>query len=213
MRLADGHEEGVHLVEERRIRRKVSFEKLARRLIARRGGDQPVTREHTACVRIGHEDGPAGRVEKDGIGRLRPEPGNREQRGAEWQQRLTSEPVKAPGEARVQPAREVAQPAGFQSIGAGGADRGREIGLRHRGEPARIEQPARPQLRHGARGVRPRRVLREDRAGGDLVGAPSRPPGLRAEATQKRDVQAQQARLQRIARRSRNAPPTGKEQS
>ena len=83
MRLADGHEEGVHLVEERRIRRQMSFEERARRLIARRGGDQPVTREHAACVRIGHEDRPAGRVEKDRIGRLRPEAGNREKLGAE----------------------------------------------------------------------------------------------------------------------------------
>src|SRR4030095_15438208 len=75
MRFGNGHQQRVQLVEERGIRRQVGLEKPARLLVPTTAGHEPVTREHTARVRVGHEDGPAGRIEKDGIGRLRAEAG------------------------------------------------------------------------------------------------------------------------------------------
>ena len=61
----------------------------------------------------------------------------------------------------------------------------------------------------GAGGTRPRRVLHEDGAHGDLERRAGRPPALRPVVREQRAVEAQQARLDAIARRAGNAAPRG----
>jgi len=153
------------------------------------GRDDPVAGEDSPRVGVDNEDRTASRVEKDGVGGLRADPGQG--------QELLAEPARRPAEHPPEPAivahgqvvHEGAQPS---SLGAERArwteQRGQptraEAGQALRREPAgRAESSDRP-LDLGSR-----RVRRQDGADHDLEGRASGPPALRPVATIERFVE------------------------
>src|SRR5207247_2140944 len=176
VRLAHGDEERVQLVEERRIGRQVRLHELARGLVVRGPRQQPVTRQDAARVGIRDEDGATGGVEQDRVDRFRPEPGHGQQLAAHGAERRATHPLEASAEAREQPRREAAQAPGLEPVRSRRSDRFRDHALRSGGERARGQQSPRAQGGHGAGGLAPRGVLREDGARRDLERAAPRPP-------------------------------------
>jgi hypothetical protein len=104
MRLAHGHHEGVELGEERGIGGQVGLDEAPRLLVGRRGGQEPMTGEDAPRVRVGHEHGPVRRVEKDGVGGLRPESRDGEQLAPQGAQGRRAQPGEASAEPLHQPA-------------------------------------------------------------------------------------------------------------
>jgi hypothetical protein len=205
--LAHGHQQRVELVEQRRIRGQVRLEERSRLLVAGAGRQQAVAREHAPGVGVRDEDGATGGVQQDRVDRFRPQAGHAEQLTAQRPERRPPHAPEVAAEADKEPAREVEQPAGLQPVGPGRAN---ELGHRRviaRGEPTRRQHAARAQRVHGASCAGPGRVLREDRADGDLEGRSRRPPALRSVPGQQPAVETQEARLDPVARRSGNRTP------
>ena len=207
MRFGDGHQQRMQLVEERGIRRQVGFEQRACILVPTAAGQEPVTCEHAARVGVGHEDGPAGRIEKDGIGRLGPEAGHGKHLASQGAERRATHGAEIAAEASEQPAGELDQPARLEPKSPGGADERFERRHRRGRQPFGNEQATGPQSGHRLGGAAPGRVLREDRAHGDLERCPGRPPALRPVMGQQRPVEPEQACLDRIAWRAGNSTP------
>jgi hypothetical protein len=204
--LAGRDEQGVELVEQRGIGGKMSFQEGARVLVARRWRQQAMACEHPAGVGVGDEHRPAGRVEQDRVHGFRPEPGHPEHLSAELLERRPAQPIPAPAPALHEPGGQSLEPPCLHPVGARGADRLRQLGFGDLVQASRREPSPGAQGGDGARSAGPRRVLREHRAHGHLVGRSARPPVLRAEAPQQRHVQAEQPRLDRVGRRTGNPP-------
>lgn len=202
VRLADGDEQRVKLVEERGIGRQVALHEGPDRLVAGIAGKQAVAGQDPPGIRVGNEHWPAGRVEEDRVDRLGPEARHGEQLAAQRPQGRPPEARPATPEAAEEPAGEALQPAGLEPVGPRGTNNGSQRRFVQRGDPLGLQQPAVAQRGHRARGVRPRRVLREHGPHRDLVRCPARPPALVAEAPEQRGVQAQEPGLDGIARRS-----------
>jgi hypothetical protein len=201
----------MELVEQDRVRRQMGLEERARLLVAGAVGHEPVTREEPARVGVGDEHRAVCRVEQDRVDGLRAQAGDRQHLAPEGLERRPSHAGEAAPEALEQPARERLQPPGLEAIGPGGADGLAQLPLAERGDPVRAEQAARAERADRARRVRPRRVLREHGPHGHLVGRACRPPSLGPMAALQRDVEAQQPRLRRIQRRTRNVSPLAKD--
>ena len=211
VRLRHGHQQGVELVEERRIGRQACLEKRARVLVADAGGNEAMTNEHATGVGVGHEHWPTGGVEKNRVSRLGPQSRDGEQLTAQRAERSPAQPAKVATRARQEPAGEVGQPSGFEPPCAGRADQGaqrRDIGGR---QADRLQQAGAAQPGDGPSGAGPRRVLHQDRPDGDLEGRARRPPTLRAMVGEQRAVQAQQACLDAIAGRAGDLAPRGED--
>jgi hypothetical protein len=206
--LAHRDEERVQLVEERGIRRQVRFEKGARGLIARVRGDQPMPREHAPRVGVGDEDRAVRGIEEDGVGGLGTHPRHREQLGTQGPERRAPQAAKPSVEPMEEPARELTKPPCLQLVRAGAPNDRGQLCFRHGHEPLGIEQPPRAQRGDGERSIRPRGVLREHRADGDLVRAAARPPALPPEAAQEGDVKAQDPGFDGIAGWSGDPAPS-----
>jgi len=202
----------VQLVEEGGIGWQVRFHERARLLVPGAWRNQAMTGQHATRVGVGDEHRPSRRVEKDDVDGLGPEARNAEQLGAQGCQRRPAQPVEAAAVAIEEPAREAKQAPRLLAIRPRRADQGPELGLGDGGEAARVEHPARAERSHGSRGVRPRRVLDQDGADGDLVWRASGPPALRSQPIEQRHVQAEQARLDGIARRARD-PAVGRQRA
>jgi len=176
-------EEGVVLVEERRVVGEVRHEQGLEGRGVGGGRDDPVTREHPAGVGVDDEDRSARGVEQDGVGGLGPDPGDAQELGPESPHRLAEHPTQ------------VAAVTGGQVIHEG-AEAPR---------PGRSEPPG-GQAAHGAwrqasRGTqagdhrldgRPRRVLGEEGARHHLERRPRRPPPLRPIAMMERLVEPEE---------------------
>jgi hypothetical protein len=189
----------------------MSLEKRTRLLVAGALGQEAMTREEPARVGVGDEHRPVGRVEQDRVDGLGPQAVNREHLAAERLQRRPPHAGEAAPEALEQPAREGVQPPRLEPIRPGGANRLAELALAERGEPVRAEQAARAERLDRAGRARPRRVLREHGPHGHLVRRACWPPSLGSIAALQRDVEAQQPRLRRINRRTRNVSPLAKD--
>ena len=167
-----------------------------------------MTREHATRVGVGDEHRSSRRVKKDDVHGLGPETRDAEQLRAQRRQRRAAQPVEAPAVTIEEPAREAEQASRLLAIRPGRADQRLELGLRKGGEAPRVEQSPRGERGHGVCGAGPRRVLDQDGADGDLVRRAIVPPALRSQPIEQRHVQAEQACLDGIARRSGN-PPVG----
>src|SRR5262249_4069401 len=157
--------------------------------------DQPVAREHTPRVGVGHEDRTVRAVEEDRVHRLGPETRYAEELAAKLRERRAPQAGEAPIESSEEPACEVAQPSRLQAEGPCAANDARELRFPDGEEPPRLEQAFRSEGGDGPAGVRPRRVLSEHGADRDLVPAPARPPALRTERAEERHVHAQEPRF------------------
>src|SRR5262249_59815643 len=83
VRLADGDEQGVKLVEQRGVRREMRLHEGARVLVARDRADQAMPRQYTPGVRVGDEHRTTGGIEEDRVHGLRTEAGHTEQATAQ----------------------------------------------------------------------------------------------------------------------------------
>jgi hypothetical protein len=209
VRLGRGHQQRVELVEERGIGGQVRLEEGAGVLVPAAAGKQAMALEHPARVGVGHEDRPAGRVEQDRVGRLRPQAAETEQLAPQRRQRRPAERAEVAAAACEQPGGELEQPVGLEPVGAGGPDQPRQGGGRAGGQAPGRQQAARAQRGDRPCRSRPGGVLREDRADGDLERRAGRPPVLRAVMGEQAPVEPEQARLDRIAWRPGNPAPRG----
>jgi hypothetical protein len=207
VRLTHGHEERVVLVEESRVGRQVGLEEGAGRFVRGLARQQRVPGQDSPRVRVGDEDRPVRRVEENGIGGLRPDPGHGQEGPAERPEGRAAQALEAAVETLDQPAGERAQATRLEAIRPRRAHRLPEVVLAGGDQAGRTQQPARPQAADRARRVPPRRELHQDRPRGDLVRGPAGPPALGTEAMLEGDVEAQQPCLQRIGRRSWDPPP------
>src|SRR5262245_49037711 len=139
VRLSEGNEQRVEFVEERGIGRQVSFDEGARLLVTGLAPGETMSSQNPPRIGIGDEDGPAGRVEQNGVDRLRAEPGYAQQLAAQRGQRLAAQPLPAASEPFEQPHREVVNALRLEPIGPRRADHRREVADLDRDEPPRVE--------------------------------------------------------------------------
>jgi len=209
VRLADGHQQGVELVEESRIGRQMRFEERPRLLVAGAGPQQPVARQHAARVGVGDEHGTPGGVQQDRVHGLRSQAAYPEQLPAQRTQRRAAHAPEVAAEADQQPPREVEQGPRLEPVGPGGTDQAGQRGVIARGQATRGHQATGAQGADGASGAGPGGVLRQDRPDGHLERRAGRPPALRPVPRQQPPVQPQQAGFDPIARRPGNRAPRG----
>ena len=183
------------------------LEKRPRVLVSDAAGREPVTREHPAGVGVGDEHRAARRIEKDGVGRLRPQTGHPQHLASQRPERRPAQPTEIAVEAREQPAGEVEQPPRLEPIGTGGPDQWREPRDWRCRQAFGNQQAASSQRLDGPRGAAPRRVLGQDRAHGDFEQGHRRPPALGTVVGEQRAVEPQQTGLHGIAWRAGNAAP------
>jgi hypothetical protein len=207
VRLADGDQQGVQLVEQRGVGGQVRLEERPGPLVVRAGRQQPVADQHPTGVGVGREDGTAGRVQEDRVGGLGSQTRHPQQLAPQRSQRRPAHRAELAREARQEPAGEGLQAVGLEPVRPGGAHERGQRGEARGGKPSRPQQAPRAQRPHGAGRARPGGVLGEDRPHGDLERGAGRPPALRAVMPQQRPVQAQQASLERIARWTGDASP------
>ena len=206
VRLADGHEERVELVEEIGIGRQVGLEPAASVFVSRARPDQPMPRQDAPRVRVGDEHRPARRVEQDRVGRLGPDTRDREQLGAQRLERHRPHPAEASVHAPENPTRQRPQASGLDARRSGRSNQPRQAAEIHGGQAAGRQQPARAERGNGAGGIDPRGVLGQDRADSDLVRRAAGPPALGPELSPKRRVEPQQPRLGPVTGRTGRAP-------
>ena len=84
-------QESMEFVEERRLARQVSVQKLLRQAVAGGGGEKRMPHQDAARVGIGDEERPLGGVEQDGIRCFRTDSGQGEELAAEFFLRLAEE--------------------------------------------------------------------------------------------------------------------------
>jgi hypothetical protein len=201
---AHGNEEGVIVAEQLPIGRQVRFDERSERLGGRPRIDESMAAQYAACVVVDGKHGAAGRVEQDGIGRLRPEAPDRQQILPQRREGRAPHLVEASAETLEQPARECKQPAGGRPRRRPGA---LQVGLGRRGQTRGVHEAAGTQRANGVRPLARWRGSGEDRAHGDLVRCPFRPGAPRAVAALQRDVEAKQPGLDPVARRAGNPTP------
>ena len=188
------------LVEEGRVPGEVLLEERAERFVGDAGRNEAVTSQDAPGVGVGHEDRAAHGVEQDGVGRLRPDPADRQELPPERRQgdrghATESAAVAGPEEVHKRP-----QAPGFRVESAGGTDQASHSRFRQPSEPLRCQEPARPERGDRPLHVDPGRVLGEDSANRHLQVGPSRPPALGTEAGEESVVEAEQPTLDGIVR-------------
>jgi hypothetical protein len=179
----------------------------ASRLVRKVAPHQAMTVQHTTGVLVDDEDGAARPIEQDGIGRLRPDPGNPQKILAQGAQGQTPHGPEAPAKSVEQPRGERAQAPGLETEGAGRAQGAPELVPTDESQTLRAQQAPGAQGIDGTLGVCPRGELHQDGAGGDLVRRSRRPPVLGAEPAFEGHVEPQQPRLDNVPRRARDAAP------
>src|SRR5439155_24360033 len=127
IRLSDGNEQGVKLVEERGIGRQVRLQPGAGFLVRRVRGNRAVAGQDAPGVRVRDEDGPADGVKQDRVGRFGTEPGDRQQARAQHRKVRLAHPVELPAVPIEQPASQRQKTPGLQPVGAGRPDHAREL--------------------------------------------------------------------------------------
>ncbi len=205
--LTESDDERMVLVEENGVGWKMRLHEGADVFVSCVWRNDPVAGQHSARVSIGDEERTAGSVEKNRIHGLGPEARHVQKLTSERDERSPTHAREAPAETPDEPLREGAQSPRFQSVRSGRSDHGSELGLRQCGEAMRREQATGPERGHGARGIRPGRVLRQHRTDGDLERRSARPPVLRAEPPLERAIEPQEARFRPVARRTGNPSP------
>src|SRR5262245_56911923 len=203
MRLGHGDQKGVELVEKGRIGRQVPFQEVPERLVVAPVRHDAVPQQYPPRVGIRHEDGPPGRVEQDGVGRLGADPGHGQEIAAQWRERGPTEPLRTAARPFQEKPREGEQASRLEPPGARGSDEPAERRRGQPGQPARLEAASRVEIADGASGAGPGGMLGEHGAHGHLERAPCRPPALRAIARVQGRVEPEQSLLhRRIARTS-----------
>src|SRR5262249_2897297 len=180
MRLGHGHQKGVELVEEGRIARQVPFQEVAERLVVAPARHDAVPRQYPPSVGIRHEDGPPGRVEQDGVGRLGPDPGHGQEIAAQWCEGGAAEPRRTAARPFQEKPREGEQAPRLEPPGARGSDEPAERRRGKPGQPARLQATSRMEIADSASGAWPGGMLGKHGAHGHLERAPCRPPALPA---------------------------------
>jgi hypothetical protein len=207
VRLGDRDQESVVLVEEDRIGGQMRLDEGPGFVVAGPSTDEAVAREHPPRVRVGHEHRTAGRVEKNRVSGLRTEAGHAQQLAPQGGKRLAFEATEPPPEAAEQPAREGFDVTSLHAIRPGRSNQASKLDFRHGRQTGRSQESPAAKLGDGARGTDPRRVLREDRAHGNLERCPGRPPALGTELLGQTPVEPKQPGLDGIAWRPRNPAP------
>jgi len=165
-------------------------------------------REYASRIGVSDHDRTIRCIEEDGIDGLGTQARHCEQLGTQGPERRAPQAAKPAVEPMEEPARELTKSSCLQLVRAGATNDHGQLRFRHSHEPLRVEQPPRAERGDGERGIRPRGVLREHRADGDLVRAAARPPALRPEAVQEGDVKAQDPGLDGIARWTGDPAPS-----
>jgi len=207
VRLADRNQQRMILGEQGLVRRQVRLQVSARRLVGKAAGHHTMAVQDATGVLVDDEHRPLRRVEQDGVGRLGSDPGNLQEILPQSSKRPASYLREPAVEALEQPRGKRAQASSLEAIGAGWTQGVAQLVRTDGSQPGRTQQAPGTQLADGASRVSPRGELYEDGPDRHLVGGSPRPPALGAEPSLERYVQAQQACLDGVSRRPRDAAP------
>ena len=173
--LADADQERVELVEERGVVRQVGHEERLDAGVVGVRRHQAVAGEDPSRVGVHDEDRPPGGVERDGVGRLRPDARDAAELGSQGRQGQGEEPPEMPPVPARHVAREHAEPPRLHAERAGRAEergqpgrrQGEDGGEREGAAPARSRAMARSAFRQAAFCVRiaPTTTSNRERAG------------------------------------------------
>jgi len=210
---AHSDQQRVILPEQGGVGRQMRLDEGADGLVARPRCDQAMARQDAPGVLVGHEDRTPRRIEKNGIGGFRPDSVHAQEVLPERAQGRAPHPLEAPLEAVDQPLGEGAQALGLLPEGPRRADGMGHVALGGGGEARGAQEAPHTQRAQGGGRAAPRGELDQNGAGGDLVAGASRPPALRTVAALQRGVEAQQAGLGGVARRSGNPAPPGEQRA
>ncbi len=197
----------LELVEQRRIGRQVRFEEAPRRFVPGGRSQHTLTRERAAYDGIGDEDRAMRGMEQNRNRRLCAETGNGEQRGPQRREWRPAETIEATAVLGDEPPRERLEAPGRRAIHAGGPEHPAEPKLADTVEGASRQEPLATECGDGAHRVRRHRLRAEHDADGDLEGRAAGPRSLGTEPVGQRSIDAQEARLDGIARRPGNPAP------
>jgi hypothetical protein len=158
----------VELVEERGVVGQVGHEERLDAGVVGVGRRQAVAREDPSGVGVHDEEGAPGRVEQDGVGRLRPDARDAAELASQRRQGPGEEPPEMPPVLPRHVTRERAEPPRLHAEGPGRAQEGGQPARRQGEDGGEREGARRAQPSDGALGVPPGGVLREDGADHDL---------------------------------------------
>ena len=196
MRLGDGHQKRVELVEERRIPGQLPLDDAPELLVADVRRHDPMPREHAPRVGVGDEDRPVQSIEQDGVGGLGADAGHLQELGSQGLERRPSQPVEPPPASRQEKDRERAETPRLETPGSRWTYEPPEPRQRQPGQPPGCEPPSRAEIVYGPLGAGPGGMLGQDGAHGDFEAAPGRPPVLGAVAGVQRHIEAQETAAQ-----------------
>ncbi len=170
------------LVEERLFARQVLHEQTLQLIVRRVVARQAQPRHDPPRVRVDHKDRLARRVQDDRVGGFGTDAVDREQFRAQCRGVEAEQARQTAAMFREQIARERFQLLRLEVEIAGRANQTREARGGRAVHPRRVQQPRALEIRDCLLDIRPRGVLRQDRADDDFECAVAGPPVLRAEA-------------------------------
>ena len=181
-------EEGVVFVEHRRVGRQCFVEPTANCLVAGTRGNEPMPAQNASRVGVHDEARTAGRVDQDGVRRLRADAVDRQEPTPHGFQVARKHLVKPTGVVGPEPADEGLEPPSLHAIGSGRTDQLGQIADANLAQRRPIQKTLPTQGRDGPLHIAPGRVLSEDRPDDNLKGRFRGPPTLRPERSEQKVV-------------------------